>query len=225
MADQEGIFLKSEGDGWYNRNKSLFDDQSSAELRAPTILAEMYGLNPGSVLEVGCSNGWRLEEFRSKYGAECFGVEPSGSAIEDGRVKFPEIKLERGVAAQIPFKEPCDLVIVNYVLHWVSRGELYRSVTEIDRLVKDGGYLMIGDFLPDTPCRTNYHHYADEQVFTYKMDYPALFTVSSTYKEIAKLCSDHGTKKFTPEATSGRRGVCVLLKKSKEDYYPVVEIK
>ncbi|MFH1621483.1 MAG: class I SAM-dependent methyltransferase [Patescibacteria group bacterium] len=225
MADQERIFLSSEGDRWYNRNKSLFDDRTSIELRAPSILAEMYGLYPGSILEVGCSNGWRLDEFRRKYGAKCFGVEPSDEALKNGREIFPEITLERGVVAQIPFKEPCDLVVVNYVMHWVSRGELYRSIMEIDRLVKDGGHLILGDFLPDIPCKTRYHHYTDETVYTYKMDYSALFTASVTYKEIARLCSDHGTKKFTPNATSSRRGTCVLLKKFKEDFYPEVEIK
>ena len=33
-----------------------------------------------------------------------------------------------------------------------------------------GGYLLLGDFLPDFPQRRVYHHYNGRKLYTYKQD-------------------------------------------------------
>lgn len=171
MTDQENIFSSSEGDAWFFRNQGVMASADSIEMQAPRLLMEQYGLNPIRILEIGCSNGWRLNEIRERYSSICLGVEPSQAAIDEGRRLFPEITLLKGVASSVPIQEPCDLVIVNYVMHWVSREALYRSINEIVRLVADGEYLILGDFDPDVSFRNSYKHLPDQGVYTYKWLY------------------------------------------------------
>ena len=77
-----------------------------------------------------------------------------------------------------------------YVLHWVDRSTLTRTVCAIDGLVGDGGLLILGDFLPDYPQRRRYHHLPDEDLYTFKQDYPALFTGLGLYRKMARLTYD-----------------------------------
>ena len=47
--------------------------------------SRMYGVTPKKVLEIGCSNGFRLDYIKNKFNGECecFGLEPSEDAIKD----------------------------------------------------------------------------------------------------------------------------------------------
>lgn len=62
---QKNIFMISEGDSYYNRNrdklleldKLISNDYILIGLRALSLSIQ-------SVLEIGCSNGWRLEAIR-----------------------------------------------------------------------------------------------------------------------------------------------------------------
>lgn len=214
---QEDIFSNSEGNKWYERNSGVLSSEAK-RVDLPLKLIKMYGLKPKKVLEIGCSNGWRLQEIATQYGAKCVGIEPSTVALKAGAKQFPKVAFKRGLASNIPTKDTFDLVIVNFVLHWVSRELLLASIKEIDRTVADGGYLIIGDFAPDSPARTRYHHLPDEDVWTYKMDYARAFTATALYGEVARLTFDHDNH-LLESATSDRRGDAVLLKKSLSLYY------
>lgn len=213
---QEKIFLKGEGDRWFRRNRAALNTKSRLD---PTLeIIRRSGLKPKKVFEIGCANGWRLEEIRKKYRARCVGIEPSRAAIKDGKHSFPRIRLIRAIASRIPIKEMFDLVIVNYVLHWISREYLVRSLSEIDRMVADNGYLVITDFAPDRPARARYHHLPEKKVWTFKTDYPAMFESTGLYERVKELTFHHETHKIGP-APSKNRGRAVLLKKSLLAYY------
>ncbi len=126
--------------------------------------------------------------------------------------------------ADLPLEERFDLVVVNFVLHWVDRSTLARSISEIDRVVTDGGHLILGDFLPDSPLRRSYRHRKDERVYTYKQDYARIFEALCTYKELARMTYDHDKPNLgIGSADSCSRGVCVLLGKSETRYYHTEE--
>src|SRR3989344_2198184 len=112
-------------------------------------------LRPKKVLEIGASNGWRLAAIRNLYKSKCLAVEPSLAAIQDGRKLYPKVAFRQGVVSALPVgnKEKFDLVIIHYVFHWVDRKNLLKSVAEIDRVLADGGYLIITDFLPNKPMK------------------------------------------------------------------------
>ena len=64
---------------------------------------------PHGVLEIGCSNGWRLEAIREKYGCDCLGIDPADS-------QFPYIF--KGTADSLPYPDnQFDLVIYGFCLY------------------------------------------------------------------------------------------------------------
>lgn len=214
--DQDAIFERSEGDAYFRRNmEAMAVRDMSTDL--PMRLMSDYRLQPKTVLEVGASNGFRLDAIRQQYGARCCGVEPSLEALDDARRRYPQVHHSPGVAHEIPWVEPFDLVIVNYVLHWVDRRHLLRSIAEIDRLIKDGGCLIVGDFAPANRVRVPYRH--KDGVYTYKQDYEALFLASGLYEREAYLSGPHGHGELAANVPDHERAFCCLLRKSLNDYY------
>lgn len=196
---EEDIFLKSEADEWYKRNAHvLTPDVRLGEI--PAVLLRRHRCTFTRVLDVGASNGWRLEALRRRRPRALYvGVEPSRAAIKAGKNMFPELSLLHGVASALPVKGVFDLVFVISVLHWVSREKLLASISEIDRTVAEGGHLLLCDFLPRTPRRNLYRH--KKGVFTWKMDYGALFEATGNYQRIERMVYDYRTNKLATART------------------------
>lgn len=221
MPSQETIFLQGEGDAWFRRNHCALDPAQREATDYPLALLHAYHLRPQRVLEVGCSNGWRLHALQQRYGCACVGVEPSAEALAAGRSQFPAIEFRSGMAASLPCPpgETFDVVIVYFILHWVDRQALLTSLAEIDRVVADGGYVLLGDFLPDAPQRNRYAHRSDVEVYTYKLDYAAILESSALYTNVARLTFDHDHHKYAGAVGAATRGVCQLLRKSTSEFY------
>lgn len=214
---QDVIFSNGEGDRWFERNCFALHNGEKHDM--PLRLFDQYELHPESVLKVGSSNGWRLAELKKRGVSRCVGVEPSAAAIADGKKQFSDVEFFSGTAASIPLQESFSLVIVHFVLHWVARETLLQSIAEIDRVTADEGYLLIGDFLPDTPTRRRYHHLPDQSVYTYKTDYASMFLASSLYTRVATLTFDHDQHTFSSHVSSQNRAAVTLLRKSYRDVY------
>lgn len=212
---QDNVFKKYEGNHWYERNACHLDAQQQDYI---VDMIKYLGLNPEKVAEVGCSNGYRLERIRREFGAVCCGFDASKEAIEAGRKLYPAIKFIHGTVAEIESSDVYDLVICNFVLHWVDRTTLLASIAKIDALVQQGGTIVLEDFLPDYQQRRKYHHLPEMDVYTYKQDYGKIFTVSGLYKEIYRHTFNHDENK-AGWAPSSQRGVRVALRKMKENEY------
>jgi SAM-dependent methyltransferase len=220
--NQDEIFARKEGNAWFRRNQASLENPGKVDW--PLAVLEMLGNKDGirNVAELGCANGYRLDRLCSKLSTKgrFVGVDASEEAISDGCKRYPHLELHTGTLAELPVSGAFDLVIVNFVLHWVDRKTLARSISEIDRLTTDGGLLLIGDFLPDFPQRRNYHHYRDADVYTYKQDYAMVFAALGTYKEMVRVTFDHDHPGVhVQKAGSASRGMCALLHKSLNDYY------
>jgi SAM-dependent methyltransferase len=219
MDTQLRTFMEGEGDRYFERNRPVYA-QADPATDPPLRLIESYGLHPKAVLEVGCSNGYRLAAVARIHGAQVTGVEPSLAAIADGRERFPEVRFERGSADAIPLDERFDLVIVNFVFHWVDRSLLLRTAAEVDRVVEDGGFLIVGDYLPAHPTRRHYHHLPGRDIYTYKQDYAEIFAASSCYQRIAVLAGRHSQPPILSAVVDDddRRGTTLLRKRLQELY-------
>ncbi|HXC40610.1 MAG TPA: hypothetical protein VN667_16860, partial [Burkholderiales bacterium] len=92
---------------------------------------------------------------------------------------------------------------------------------EIDRVVRDGGYLCVGDFLPDYQQRRHYHHLPGAGVFTYKQDYAAIFESLGTYRALTRVTYESGdaAAPLAPSRSDERKS-CTLLAKSLHGFYP-----
>ncbi|MCJ7766965.1 class I SAM-dependent methyltransferase [Candidatus Bathyarchaeota archaeon] len=217
QPDQDQKFATSEGNNWFQRNEGAigrFDPESDVPLK----LIELYELRPHSVLEIGAANGYRLAAIKERVGARVVAVEPSVQAIRDGKTKFPTVEFVRGQCMAIPLKETFGLVIVNFVLHWIDRSNLLRSVAEIDRLLEDGGFLIIGDFSPTNLVKVRYHHLPEEQVYTYKQNYSTVFLASGLYHVISVTTGHHWVNTGAEASEEDRVGTWLLRKMLKEHY-------
>jgi SAM-dependent methyltransferase len=218
QSNQDEVFAAYEGNNWFQRNRSVLE-HFDPEADLPLKLMKLYQMNPRTVLEVGAANGYRLAEISQQHGTKVVAVEPSREAILDGRLRFPRVEFVQGVASAIPLERSFDVIIVNGVFCWMERTTLLRSVAEIDRLLLDKGFLIIGDFYPSNQLKTHYHHLADQEMYTYKQDYAAPFLSSGLYRTVCLLTADHSSKALETDVPENDRFGTWLLRKSVNDLY------
>jgi len=212
--NQDKIFSEFEGDRWFERNRAAME-QCDPETDLPLRVIQLYGLSPRKVLEVGGANGFRLAAIRERCGAaRLVVVEPSGQAIRNGQERYPFIEFIQGLASEIPLEETFDLIIVNFVFCWMDRSSLLRSVAEVDRLLEEAGFLIIGDFFPSKPTKVPYHHLPDKQVLTYKQNYATLFLASGLYQLVCALTGGHSPRALLADVQETERIGAFLLKKT-----------
>lgn len=226
---QDEIFNSGEGDSYFERNKHKISGKPENEKREqylsgdrPLAMLGQYGISPKGVIEIGCANGFRLDKIKKAYPgcAKAVGLEPSERAIEDAKANFPDIRVVKGVASSIPFKDgEFDLAITYFVLHWIDRKTLLKSIAEIDRVICENGYLLIGDFNPDSAIKVRYHHLKDKEVYTYKTDYAKMFLSTGNYTLVASMAYDHESRGLAPDVKEMERAVCVLLRKNTSEFY------
>lgn len=212
VEHEERTFQASEGDRWFERNRKSLSHPAADDDRILRLL-DLYGLRPSSVLEIGAANGYRLAAIAGRAPCRAVAVEPSRLAIEDGRTRFPCVEFHEGLAHELPTRDIFDLVIVSFVLHWVSRENLLRAVAEIDRSVTDGGHLALADFAPSGLTRTRYHHLPNQELFTWKQDYTALFLASGSYEAIAAVTGPYDSSVVTDDVPEQDRAGAWLLRK------------
>src|SRR5215475_10307579 len=149
---QAELFLQGEGDAWHLRNKD------KPRLPDPVLDAiEACEIKPKSVLELGSGTGWRLAEIDRLYKPlHLVGHEPSDEAVQNRLV--PNVfKSDALSAVSYIKKDFYDLVIFGFCLYLVDREDLMMIAAHTDRILKDGGHIVIHDFL-DGRYRVPYEH-------------------------------------------------------------------
>ena len=213
MEKQDDIFFNSEGNNWFNRNKAKLSQNGSKDDEILSLL-KMYSIKPGRVLEVGSSNGNHLFHLHKENQCEVYGVEPSEEAIHFGQNAYPHINFQRATAESMKYEDHFfDMVLISFVLHWIDRDTLLRSCANIDKVLKWGGHLVIGDFQIPFFLKRRYHHITDRDLFTYKMPYKNIFLSTGIYKEIATISYNHDLRTYTDTTTLQNFASVTLLKK------------
>ncbi len=178
MAHQKNIFFNGEGDQWFLRNRNNL-------LGSSDIIKAITSTNiiPKKVLEIGCSNGYILNDINKLFNCECYGIEPSVIAIADGK-KFNNINLQVGTADNLPFEDNSfDVIIFGFCLYLCDRKDLFKIAYEADRCLNSGGFIIIKDFFVSKPYKNAYKH--KEGVYSYKMDYSKMFSWNPSYNLIS----------------------------------------
>jgi SAM-dependent methyltransferase len=185
---QKNAFLDGEGDSWFLRNARKLTESAQRD----PLLRELKEaqLAPKTALEIGCSNGWRLEAMRETWTCAAFGVDPSAKAIAEGKGTFPLLDLRTGTADSLPFEDgQFDLVVLGFCLYLCDRDDLFRIAMEVDRVLADGGHLAILDFFSAIPYRNRYQH--KEGVFCYKMSYATMFSWNPAFSTLRHTLLAH----------------------------------
>jgi len=184
---QKIAFGEGEGDAWFERNKSKLGVGSDEIEQAINALQ----IRPKRILEIGCSNGHRLEKLRVRYGAECMGIDPSQQAIAKGKASYPGLLLDIGTADRLNFDSAAfDLVIFGFCLYLCDPSDYFRIATEADRVLTDPGWLVVYDFLASSPRRRPYAHRPG--LYSHKMEFSRLFTTNPAYRLLARRYCEHG---------------------------------
>lgn len=217
---QDEVFAGGQADRYFERNAARLAEHPEDWPLHMLSLLEAPGYD--RVLDVGCANGWRLDAVRSRYGGSRWvGVEPSEAAVREGLQRYSGLDLRVGGIAELPVTESFDLVMVAYIFCWVDRAQLARAVAEVDRVTRDGGFLLLADFHPGATYKRAYHHAAG--MFTYKMDYAAVFQSLQTYQVLAQVgYSCRQVSLFRAQVCEpDDRFVCTLLRKSLSERFPL----
>lgn len=213
-VDATEVFATGEGDAWFERRREwLLSFDAARDL--PLRLLRLFGARPRRALEVGAANGPRLSALRREFGSEVVGVDLSAAAVADGRERYG-LDLRVQAAHELSLEGRFDLVIVNFVLHWVARERLEAAVVAIDAQLEPGGLLLLGDFHPDEPTAVPYHHRTDVELFTHKRDYTGPFLLRGDYRLIGFLSGDHAELEPRSGVASAERVGLWLLEKRSE---------
>jgi SAM-dependent methyltransferase len=173
-VQQRTIFLGGEGNAWYDRNHAAITKTHDEALHTPSVdpvLRAIHATKPASVLEIGASNGWRLDVMRELWGCTVCGVEPSADAVA---AAYPDVDMCVGTADALPFDAASfDCVVFGFCLYLCDRADLPTIVSEADRVLKAGGLLVVYDFAPAIPATRDYHHRPG--VTSFKCDHSTLW--------------------------------------------------
>ncbi len=192
FSGQDDYFAVRGGDEYFRRNH----DTQAAPRRDLSAYTLLNALPSGSLPDVGRAAvlggaagreaAW-LSEILPNW--ELTNVDISPQAIEFGKQTFPDI---RHHCLNIATSEPSlssvigqqDLIFVVAVFHWIDRLLLPRAIANVDESLRDGGHLLIADFLPSTKRKNPISHNPD--YFTYKQDYAACFVSFGTYELVSQ---------------------------------------
>lgn len=210
---QKDVFLNGEGDAWWSRNQ--FDHSNVLDHFDSAIVQRIS--QPSSILEIGCADGRRLARLIDQLPnpITALGIDPSASAIESAGQLFPSINFKVGTADQLPTTDQYELVILGFCLYLCDRNLLPTIVAETDRVLADGGQLVIIDFDPPSPRKRPFRH--REGIWSFKMDYSKLFDAFPQYSLSFKTSMSHTDTHFSMDERE-RVAVWVLNKNLQSGY-------
>jgi len=216
MTSQKEIFKASEGDHMFLRNKERLNSPSKEDDKIINLIKSIE-LIPKRVLEIGCGGGHRLEIMRLVFQADCYGIDPSTKAIDDGKSRYPNISLQVGTADNLPFDaDSFDMIIFGFCLYLCDRKDLFKIAYEADRCLKNKGTLIIKDFYPPFAYKNKYSH--RDGIYSYKMDYSMMFKWNPAYAEVSKIVLSHSG--FALRDVPDEKLAIVVLRKNEQYAYP-----
>jgi ubiquinone/menaquinone biosynthesis C-methylase UbiE len=215
---QKNIFLNSEGDNWFKRNEKAISNKNDDIILK--FISPFLNAND-KILEIGCSNGTNLtglENLNPNLNLSLNGIDPSEMAIKKGKVENSSLNLQVGTSDDILFKNhDFNVVICGFFFYLVDRNLLFKTISEIDRILKYGGFLVIIDFEVISPGKNKYKHF--ENIYSYKHNYSKFFTSGNHFSLVGKKQYYHADKNNFHKKMDERISCSILYKESIEDIY------
>ena len=140
--------LKKEADIFFNRNIDYYAS-SSNDYRILDLI-KINTIKPKSILEIGCANGSKLNQYQQELKTKInYGVDLSSKAINSGKKKFKKLKLLQLSSLEIDKIKPnFDLIICGFFLYLLDREKIFNQFNLIYKKLNFNGFLIIEDFDP-----------------------------------------------------------------------------
>lgn len=222
MRDEVEEALRSDGDRYHELNHAgigTIADPAFDLLRLAHSVAPIT-----SVLEIGCTTGFRLQKCFEEFGSQCAGLEISPRAVDEGRELYPNIDLHLGVAPRDLANwqdQTFDAITLGHFLYLLPREELFALAAEVDRLLRPNGHLVVMDFFFPHECRLEYHH--NHQLDMFKGDPSRPWTWNPTYTLVARRVYDLGPSPRQAADPRSWQTVDLLRKHDAKTSYPIVD--
>ena len=215
-------FINGEGDAWFNRNVKAVRKGGDNTRKILVDWCTPFKKSISTILEVGAGSGYPLAYMSEKLDAKSEGIEPSKKAVELWNKNKIQIKggintnLRVGTANLLPYEnKKFDLLVFGFCLYLVDREDLFQSISEADRVLKNNGLLAIIDFDPLKPFKNEYSH--KENIFSFKNNYSNIFLASGHYSLMYKHSFSHHDEIFDTDVNE--RVSLSLLFKEEETIY------
>ena len=175
---QREVWAATGGDLWLNKNRPDLGNSDPVS----AILTQVEGFK--SIIEVGCSNGWRLHKIKQKYeGVRVAGIDPSKQGVNEAREKGLEVV--EATADAIPFPDDAfDVVILGFCMWATEPRDWFKIVAEVDRILIERGIIIIHDYFPNRPFRRQWASWSNGKyptIYTSHFDWPKLWTSHPGY--------------------------------------------
>ena len=159
---QDNIFLKYEGDKYFDRNRINFNK---------AIFDSVKYLKPNkshNILEVGCGSGTTLSRINKIFKSKVFGLDASKKAINFAKSKYNLKNLFNNTFLSFRTIKKFDIVISGWFLYVTPDEIINSTIKKLIRLVKKNSFLVICDY--DTPKSYLNNWKYNKNIKSYKRD-------------------------------------------------------
>ena len=145
IKNQKNIFLKYEGNRFFERNKKKLKLKDYSKDKITQIINSLKVKKNMTILEIGCCAGDRLNYLKKIFPhSKLYGIDPSEKAIKSNNNN--KIILKRGTADNLNFpNDKFDIIIVGFCLYLCDDDDLFKIANEIFKKCKNKGYIIIED--------------------------------------------------------------------------------
>ncbi len=239
---QDFYYKKFESDNYFNRWKKNdnqeYIDTTKGKLRKEKIkilnyLLSNLNIKNKEVLEIGCFVGDLLFFLKKNFKCNVKGVEASKKACNFSK-KFFNLKIENKIFIESEFffinkknYNKFDLIICDDVLSWIDRDAIIPTLSSIDWLLKDDGYLFLRDFTPSKNFALRNHHYEKFKIYNFKQKngHKSILLKSGKYIQIKN--KTYLSKRFNKKNINYKEANIwsdTILKKIKDFSHPIVKL-
>ena len=166
MTPEEQAALGADGDRYHQVNYDGIGTIGDPAFEQMGIINAVSPIN--SVLEIGCTTGFRLEKARKAFGARGSGLDASQSAIAEGQELYPDLDIRSGIAPEDLDHwsgSTFDTIVVGHLLYLLPRTSLFLLAAKVDSLLSEGGHLIVIDFIAHSDTVSSYTHQDSLKVF------------------------------------------------------------